>query len=70
MAPQDLTFTQRSVLGLLRSHPSISYCDIAAEIGCDKDVARIALRQLELKHRITTQKGRGRTPNRYQILED
>ena len=69
MAPQDLTFTQRNVLGLLRSHPTISYCDIAAELALDVQVAFTAVRGLELKGRITKQKGNGRTPNRYQILE-
>ena len=67
---RDLTFTQQNVLNLLRQHPTISYCDIAAELDLDRVVAIVAVRGLEVKQRITRQQGRGRNPNRYSILED
>ena len=46
----------------------ISYDNLAAQLGYDRDTIRVCLRRLERGQRIATIRGRGGRPNRYLPL--
>lgn len=60
-----LSYAQRQVLQLLRTHPHISYDEIAASLMIDRNTAIQAIRRLQMTRRIVKVDGRGTCPNRY-----
>jgi predicted ArsR family transcriptional regulator len=64
-----LTHAQQLVMELIRSHPTISYDEIAARLLIDRNTAIRAVMRLTLERRIVKIAGAGRQPNRYLVTD-
>lgn len=65
-----LTALERAILETLKEHQRCSYDELAARCDCDRSAALIAVRRLEMQHRIVkAERGRARIPNRYVVTD-
>lgn len=62
-----LSRTERDVLALLTSQPSLSYNDLAAMLYRDRSTVISVVRRLEARQLVAKTPGRGQLPNSYEV---
>lgn len=68
LARTRISRLQRDLLAVLETESQLSYESLAARLDTDRRNIIIAVRGLELRGRLSVERGRGPVPNRYSLL--